>query len=153
MVVIAQVLVQVLMGLLSKANSSQILVAFSKRDIRITWKYVEYLRIHMQPTPDQGVLLVTMSGHVRTRNSCTSWNVLTNNNHSYNMIISKLGCHVQRCSQLTVKFHWVCSVQPAWSQQQSISAAHIPRSAAAAAEATHVGISQQLLLQLPPSLC
>ena len=45
MVVLAQVLVQVLVGLLSKANSSQILVALSKGDMRITWEYVEYLRI------------------------------------------------------------------------------------------------------------
>ena len=46
--VLAQVLVQVLVGLLSKASSSQILVAFSKGakgDSRITWEHVEYLRI------------------------------------------------------------------------------------------------------------
>jgi hypothetical protein len=45
MVVLAQVLVQVLVGLLSKASSSQILVIFSKRNIRITCEYVKYLRI------------------------------------------------------------------------------------------------------------
>jgi hypothetical protein len=45
MVVLAQVLVQVLVGLLSKASSSQIFVVFSKGDLRITWEYVEYLRI------------------------------------------------------------------------------------------------------------
>jgi hypothetical protein len=46
MVVLVHVLVQVLVGLLSKASSSQTLVAFSKGDIRITWEYVEYQRIH-----------------------------------------------------------------------------------------------------------